>query len=100
MENTILLLCACCAVLFASGCAYLRGDNLPDPDSDEGVAALASSRLNGDSLTARSTLSVSVERGTATLYGVVPDQLTRQRAVQILEGTPGIYSVRDHTRRQ
>ena len=101
MKKSILSLIFAVALSAFTGCAMLHGEDLhPEPTSDEGIAALATSRLNDDPMTGRSTLGVSVERGTATLVGAVPDQATRQRAVQILEGTPGIYYVRDHTRRQ
>ncbi len=49
-------------------------------------------------MTGRATLSVSIDNGFATLYGTVPNQATRQRALQILEGTPGISDIRDRTR--
>ena len=100
MKKTAQLLCLVVGLLALSGCALLQGQELPDPTSDEGIAELASIRLNDDPMTARSTLSVTVEKGTAVLYGAVPDQTTRQRAIQILEGTPGIFDVRDRTRRQ
>ena len=82
-----------------AGCAALQGQNLTDePVTDEGIAALANSRLNEDGMTGRATLSADVENGLATLYGTVPDAATRQRATQILLGTPGIFEVLDRTR--
>jgi osmotically-inducible protein OsmY len=48
----------------------------------------------------RCTLSASVESGLATLYGTVPDEATRQRAIGILENTPGIFDVLDQTRKR
>ena len=88
-------------LLLFSGCAMLQEDAFDfDPGSDEGIAAAAASRLNSDGMTARATLSVNVENGRATLYGTVPDPVTRERAIQILQGTPGVIDVRDHTRRQ
>jgi osmotically-inducible protein OsmY len=88
-------------LLGLSGCAALQGQDLSDdPVSDEGIASIATSRLNGDSMTARSMLSVTVENGLATLYGTVPNEATRQRAIQILEGTDGIFEVLDRTRRR
>ena len=35
----------------------------------------------------------------ATLYGTVPNEMTRQRAIQILKDTPGIFDVLDRTRK-
>ena len=102
MKKTILFWpLAAAALLLLSGCAALQGQDLSDdPASDEGVAAIASSRLNSDTMTARATLSVHVESGLAILYGTVPDEAVRQRALQILEGSPGIYEVLDRTRKR
>lgn len=91
---------ALAAGLALSGCAALEGQDIAAiPTSDEGIAALANSRLNDDSMVGRSTLSATVENGLATLSGVVRDEAARQRAIQILRGTPGIFDVVDHTRR-
>ncbi len=82
-----------------AGCAALQGQDLTnEPVTDEGIAAVANSRLNEDGMTGRATLSADVENGLATLYGTVPDAATRQRATQILLGTPGIFEVLDRTR--
>ena len=87
-------------MLVFSGCASLEGMDLgDDATSDDGIASIAASRLNGDSMTASSTLSVVVENGMATLYGTVPNEMTRQRAIQILKDTPGIFDVLDRTRK-
>ena len=87
--------------LALSGCAILDGEDLgDDPTSDEGIASIAAGRLNNDVLVARCTLSVTVQQGLATLYGTVPDEATRQRALQILAGTPGIFDVLDRTRKR
>ena len=92
---------AAIALLLLSGCAVLQGQDLGnDPVLDEDIASLAASRLNSDSMTARATLSVSVENGLAILYGTVPDEAVRQRALQILEGTSGIFEVLDRTRKR
>ena len=63
------------AWLALSGCAVLEGQDVSnDPSSDEGIASIANSRLNGDAMTGRATLSVSVADGFATLYGTAPNQ--------------------------
>lgn len=87
--------------LVLSGCAGLEGrDPGGQSASDENMAAIATSRLNSDFMTARATLSVTVAGGLATLYGTVPDEATRQRAIQILDNTPGIDEVLDRTRKR
>ena len=96
-----LLFLALAALFALSGCASLEGQDYgADPTSDEGIAALANSRLNGDSMVGSATLSASVDNGLATLYGMVPNEATRQRALQILRGTPGIFDVVDQTRKR
>lgn len=100
MKITSLILTAILTLFVFSGCAGLSDADWDHPTSDDDIAALASSRLNNDAMVARATLSVTVENGMAKLYGTVPDQVTRQRALQILEGTPGIFDVMDRTRRR
>lgn len=92
---------ACLAFAWLSGCASLQDDPFADePATDDGVATLATSRLSDDAMTARATLKVEVDEGLAILYGTVPDEATRQRALQILEATPGVYEVLDQTRKR
>ena len=88
-------------MLFSAGCAILQHEDLSDdPITDDGIASIAASRLNSDSMTARATLSVRVENGLAILYGTVPNEAVRQRAIQILEGTSGIFEVLDETQKR
>lgn len=102
MKRWFSILAATSVALFIfSGCAALQGQDVgDDPVTDEGIASIATSRLNGDPMTARAMLSVEVDNGLATLYGNVPNEATRQRAIQILEGTDGIFEVLDRTRRR
>ena len=89
------------ALILLSGCAILQQEDLSDdPITDDGIASIAASRLNSDSMTARATLSVRVENGLAILYGTVPSEAVRQRAIQILEGTSGIFEVLDETQKR
>lgn len=100
MKKTRPLLVATLLLAFAAGCAMLENGPkwLPDPDSDAGIAAAAMDALSRDAMTAQANLSVSVDNGLATVTGVVPGEAVRQRALQILENTQGIFEVRDHTR--
>jgi osmotically-inducible protein OsmY len=89
------------ALLAWSGCAALEGQDLSaEPTSDEGVAAVANSRLNDDAVVGRAMLSVTVDNGLAILYGTVPDEAARQRALHVVRGTPGVYDVLDRTRKR
>ncbi|MBR4190844.1 MAG: BON domain-containing protein [Kiritimatiellae bacterium] len=94
------ILRAAAATLFlalAAGCAVLD-PAAPDPGSDDGIQAAAMDGLSRDPMTAAANLLVSVDNGLATLTGTVPNTAVRQRAIQILERTDGIFEVRDHTR--
>ena len=89
------------ALLALSGCAALEGQDVAAiPTSDEGIAALANSRLNDDAVVGRAMLSVTVDNGLAILYGTVPDEAARQRALHVVRGTPGVYDVLDRTRKR
>ena len=100
MKRTIPLLMLA-ALLAWSGCAALEGQDLAaEPTSDEGVAAVANSRLNDDAVVGRAMLSVTVDNGLAILYGSVPDEAARQRALHVVRGTPGVYDVLDRTRKR
>ena len=89
------------ALLAWSGCAALEGQDLSaEPTSDDGVAAVANSRLNDDAVVGRAMLSVTVDNGLAILYGSVPDEAARQRALHVVRGTPGVYDVLDRTRKR
>ena len=90
---------AALVLALATGCAILEGQEwTPDPASDAGIQAAAAERLSRDAVTADANLLVTVENGLATLTGNVPSEAVRQRAIQILENTDGIFEVRDHTR--
>lgn len=95
MNGKFLRAAAALFLALAAGCALL---DTPDPGSDAGIQAAAMDGLSRDRMTAEATLLVTVENGLATLTGTVPDAAVRQRAIQILENTPGIFEVRDHTR--
>ena len=100
MKRTITFLMLA-ALLAWSGCAALEGQDLSaEPTSDEGVAAVANSRLNDDAVVGRAMLSVTVDNGLAILYGSVPDEAARQRALHVVRGTPGVYDVLDRTRKR
>lgn len=89
------------ALLAWSGCAALDGQDLSaEPTTDEGIAAIANSRLNDDAVVGRDMLSVTVDNGLAILYGTVPDEASRQRALHVVRGTPGVYDVLDRTRKR
>ncbi|NLG34475.1 MAG: BON domain-containing protein [Lentisphaerae bacterium] len=101
MKKTSYALFLAMALSVLCGCTVLQDAAYDqNPVTDVEIAALAMSRLNNDVMTGRATLSVGVQNGLATIYGSVPDHVTRERAIQIVQGTLGVTGVRDHTRRQ
>lgn len=100
MNGKFLRTVAALALALAAGCAMLEnaGWGEPDPSTDAGIQAAAMDGLSRDRMTAEANLLVTVENGMATLTGSVPNEAVRQRAIQILERTDGIFEVRDHTR--
>jgi len=86
-------------VLALTGCTTFNGEGLDDDSlTDAGATSLANNRLSSSPMVSSFTLSASVEDGLGILYGVVPNQMVRQQALQILSGTPGVYEVLDRTR--
>lgn len=67
--------------------------------SDEEIAADVRARLREDSVTGRYGWGVAVEDGVVTLYGAVPDEMVRRRAVGVAVSTPGVVRVVDEVRR-
>ena len=101
MKKSSIILLSAALLSLLMGCASLQDAIYDqDPITDEEVASYAVSRLNNDAMTARATLSVGIQNGIATLYGTVPDDATRERAIQLVRGSPGVIDVRDHTRRR
>ena len=86
-------------ILALSGCASLDGADF-DTDTDAGATSLANTRLYNDPMVASATLSASVEDGLGILYGTVPNEMVRQRALQILSATPRVYEVLDRTHKR
>jgi osmotically-inducible protein OsmY len=100
MKKKISCLFAALSLACAAGCALLDKSPkwMPQPGTDAGIQAAAINALSRDGMTADANLAVTVENGLATLTGSVPNEAVRQRAIQILERTDGIFEVRDHTR--
>ena len=74
MKKSVLPFLLATGLALLAGCAALQGQNLTDePVTDEGIAALANSRLNDDVMTGRATLSADVEDGLATLDKIIEE---------------------------
>ena len=83
------------AALWLAGCAELESQWRAEqvPGSDAAVAAAAMSRLSSDPMLGRSSFSVEVRNGVATVRGVADRNVERVRALQIVEDTDGVYDV-------
>lgn len=80
-----------------SSCASLESADLGSSDQD--VRSEVLSRLRADPITGNTAFGVTVENGTVTLTGVMPNANVKMRAVSIAGGTPGVTSVTDQSTR-
>jgi osmotically-inducible protein OsmY len=68
-------------------------DSTVAPTSDAELANDVVQRLAQDAVTGMSTFNVEAENGVVTLYGSLPDNTIRARAIAIARGTPGVKDV-------
>jgi hypothetical protein len=83
-----------------SGCA--TGDDTSFESllgDDDQLASEIMDRIQDDPITSRQGLGVRVNKGKATLYGAVPSEQIRARAVSIVRNTPGVTDVDDRIQR-
>ena len=64
-----------------------------EPTTDAELANAVLQRLTQDAVTGMSTFNVEAEDGVVTLYGSLPDNTTRARAIAIARSTPGVKDV-------
>lgn len=89
----LLRILALTALLFATGCATLPDESSAEPTTDEELANLVIQRLSQDAVTGMSTFNVEAENGVVTLYGSLPDNSLRARAIAVARSTPGVRDV-------
>ena len=87
------LLAILAAVMTLAGCATIPDDSAVEPTTDAQLANAVLQRLTQDSVTGMSTFNVEAENGVVTLYGSLPDNTTRARAIAIARSTPGVKDV-------
>ena len=87
------LLAVLATVMTLAGCTTITDDSSLQPTSDEQIAAAVLQRLAQDSMTGRSTFNVEANNGVVTLYGALPDNIVRARAIAIARSTPGVKDV-------
>ena len=88
--------------MWLAGCAELgtQWQEEQVPGSDAAVASAAMGRLSSDPMLGRTSFSVEVRHGVATVRGVVDQNAERVRALQIVEDTDGVVDVKDAIRRR
>lgn len=64
-------------------------------DADTQLVKDVVGRLSEDGVTERYTFGVTAQGGIVTVQGAVRDELTRQRVLAIVKGTPGVQGVVD-----
>lgn len=99
-KNTAWAAAALAALL--AGCAELETQWQAEqvPGSDAAIASEAMTRLKDDPMLGRSTFSVEVRNGVATVRGSVAQNAERVRALQIVEDVSGVSDVKDMIRRR
>ena len=82
--------------LFTSGCTtYSTTTPGATAGSNDQIEDDVIERLRQDDLTSTQGFGVRIEGGIATLYGSVPDEIVRLRALGIVRSTPGVKEVVD-----
>jgi hyperosmotically inducible periplasmic protein len=81
------------AVMTLAGCATIPDDSALAPTTDAQLANAVLQRLTQDAVTGMSTFNVEAENGVVTLYGSLPNDSIRARAIAIARSTPGVKDV-------
>ncbi len=87
-----------------SGCAALtdsanRRASADMSERDLRVSQDVLNRLQDDNVTGHLSIGVESRDGVVTLYGSVPDDVTRLRVISVVRGTPGVVSINDRLMR-
>jgi osmotically-inducible protein OsmY len=87
-----------------TGCATLtdsmnRRADAEVSDADLRLQQDVLNRLQQDAMTSRHAIAVDSKDGVVTLYGQVPDDMTRHRVLSVVLGTPGVVGVNDRLAR-
>lgn len=94
--NTILrlsILATLAVVMTLAGCATMPDDSAVEPTTDAQLANAVLQRLSQDAVTGMSTFNVEADNGVVTLYGALPDNTIRARAIAIARSTRGVKEV-------
>ncbi len=86
-----------CAVVV--GCATYRNEGTRTPGEftdDAAIQTIIKSKLLADGQVSGLAINVDVRKGVVAIYGPVPDESARRRAVEIAEGVKGVSAVEDN----
>ncbi|MCR9278957.1 MAG: BON domain-containing protein [Pseudomonadaceae bacterium] len=89
-----LLVCACVV-----GCATYRNEGTRTPGEftdDAAIQTIIKSKMLADGQVSGLAINVDVRKGVVAIYGPVPDEAARRRAVEIAEGVKGVTVVEDN----
>ena len=87
------LMATLATIMTLTGCTTMTNDAAVAPTSDAELANSVLQRLTQDAVTGMSTFNVQAENGVVTLYGSLPDNTVRARAIAIARSTPGVKNV-------
>jgi osmotically-inducible protein OsmY len=94
--NTIFrlsILATLAAMMTFAGCTTMPDNSSVQPATDAELANAVLQRLTQDAVTGMSTFNVEADHGVVTLYGALPDNTIRARAIAIARSTPGVKDV-------
>ncbi len=101
MRNGVVVLCLLGVLAGGvSGCAVLTDTVNRRADADVSEADLqlrrdVLNRLQMDAMTSQHSIGVDSRNGVVTVYGSVPDDMTRHQVLSVVRGTPGVMGVHD-----
>lgn len=87
-----------------AGCAALtdtanRRASADMSEDDLRVTREVLNRLQDDVVTGQLSIGAESSNGVVTLYGSVPDDVTRHRVLNVVRGAPGVMSINDRLTR-
>ncbi len=91
---TALLVC-----VFIVGCATYRNEGTRTPGEftdDAAIQTIIKSKMLADGQVSGLAINIDVRKGVVAMYGPVPDEAARRRAVEIAEGVKGVSAVEDN----
>ncbi len=86
------------AALLWVGCGttgYEYGTGVDVSPEDHQLTLNVLNRLKDDLEASRHMISATTRDGVVTLYGTVPDAMTRRRVLAVVRSTPGVYDIDD-----